>query len=220
MRTWLLATGLFLALTNGAGSRKRASGRTRRRACRRRPGRALPLEDRQFITRALNLSEAEIEAGRLAMQKASDPAIKEFSQRLATEHEKLRATLRQLAETNGITVDPQTSRPAWQGELQRIEGLSGLDFDREYMRWQLQTHLATVGLYQVQASNTPQMELARFAITRLAEIQRLFDQAKQLGAQRGGLDRYRRGSRRNTRRHRRRRGLHGDRVQSALGVTA
>ena len=91
------------------------------------------------------------------MQKAGDPAIKEFSQRLATEHEKLRATLRQLAETNGITVDPQTSRPAWQGEP-KDEGLSGLDFDREYMRWQLRTHLATVGLYQVQASNTPQME--------------------------------------------------------------
>jgi hypothetical protein len=29
------------------------------------------------------------------------------------------------------------------------------------------------------------MELASFAITRLAEIQRLFDQAKQIGARHG-----------------------------------
>jgi predicted outer membrane protein len=93
--------------------------------------------------------------------------------------------LRQLAEKNGITVDPSASQSKWQADLQRIEGLGGAEFDRDYMRWQLQTHLATVNLYQVQASNTPQMELASFAITRLAEIQRLFDQAKKLAARHG-----------------------------------
>jgi putative membrane protein len=185
MRNWLPTTGLILLLTSGDAF---AQVNVRPDPTPRLPpqaGQGLPLEDRQFISRALDLSEAEIEAGRLAMQKASDTAIKEFSQRLATEHEKLRQTLRQLAEQNGITVDPQASRPGWKDELQRVEGLSDLEFDREYMRWQLQTHLATVKLYQVQASNTPQMELASFAITRLAQIQRLFDQAKQLGARHG-----------------------------------
>ena len=185
MRTWLLATGLILVLTNGAalaqtGIRPDPTPRLPPQA-----GQGLPVEDRQFITRALSLSEAEIEAARLAIQKASDAPIKEFSQRLATEHEKLREALRQIAEKNGITVDPSASQSKWQADLKRVEGLSGAEFDREYMRWQLHTHLATVNLYQVQASNSPQMELASFAITRLAEIQRHFDQAKQLGARHG-----------------------------------
>jgi predicted outer membrane protein len=185
MRKWLPVTGLILLLSNDAAFAQTSIRPDPTPRLPPQSGQGLPLEDRQFISRALNLSEAEIEAGRLAMQKASDPGIKEFSQRLATEHEKVRETLRQIAEKNGISVDPQASRPAWQGELQKIEGRSGADFDREYMTWQLHTHLATVNLYQVQASNTPQIELASFAITRLAEIQRLFDEAKRLGAKHG-----------------------------------
>jgi putative membrane protein len=184
MRTWLAATGFILLLANGAAFAQTSIRPDTTPRLPPQAGQGLPLEDRHFLSRALNLSEAEIEAGRLAMQKASDPAIKDFSQRLATEHEKLRDTLRQFAEKSGITVDPQALRSA-QGELQKIEALSGPEFDREYLRWQLQAHLETVRLYQVQASNTPQMELASFAITRLTEIQRLFDQAKQLGALHG-----------------------------------
>ena len=146
MRTWLLATGLILVLTNGAalaqtGIRPDPTPRLPPQA-----GQGLPVEDRQFITRALSLSEAEIEAARLAIQKASDAPIKEFSQRLATEHEKLREALRQIAEKNGITVDPSASQSKWQADLKRVEGLSGAEFDREYMRWQLQTHLTAVKL--------------------------------------------------------------------------
>jgi putative membrane protein len=185
MRIWLAATGLVLLLANGTAFAQTSIRPDPTPRLPPQAGQGLPLEDRQFLSRALNLSEAEIEAGRLAMQKASDPAIKDFSQRLATEHEKLRDAQRQFAQQNGITMDPHASRSWWEGELQRLERLSGPEFDREYLQWQLQTHLAMVKLYQVQASNTPQMELASFAITRLAEIQRLFDQAKQLGARHG-----------------------------------
>ena len=44
-------------------------------------GQGIPVEDRQFISRAANLSEAEMEAGRLAFEKGNSPAIKEFGQR-------------------------------------------------------------------------------------------------------------------------------------------
>jgi predicted outer membrane protein len=185
MRNWLPATIAILMLTNTGAF---AQANLRPDPTPRLPpqaGQGLPVEDRQFISRALNLSEAVIEAGRLGAEKASNTGIKDFAQRLVTEHEKLKGEVQQFAQKNGITVDPHASRSWWQGELQRIQGLTGAEFDREYMRWQLQTHLALVNLYQVQASNTPQMELAKFAITTLTEIQKMFDQAKQLGAQHG-----------------------------------
>ena len=148
-------------------------------------GQGLPLEDRQFISRAFNLSEAEIEAGRLAADKTDSTAIKEFGQRLVTEYGKLRQAAQQLAQTNGITVEPHASRSWWQSELQRIGSLKGQEFDREYMSWQLRTHLALVNLYQTEASHSPELDLSKFAITTLVEIQRLFDQAKRLGAEYG-----------------------------------
>jgi predicted outer membrane protein len=185
MRMWVPATILLLTLMNGEAV---AQANIRPDATPRlppQPGQGLALEDRMFISRAFNLSEAEIEAGRLAVEKASGPGVKEFGQRLVTEHEKLRGAVQQLAEKNGITVDPHASRSWWEGALQRLAGLSGQEFDRAYMRWQLETHLATVNLYQTQASHTPQLELSRFAITTLVDIQRLFEQAKELGARHG-----------------------------------
>ena len=65
-------------------------------------------------------------------------------------------------------------------------GLNGADFDRAYLTWQLPVHLALVNLYQVQASNTTQTDLCRFAIVSLNEIQRLFAQARELGSHHGG----------------------------------
>lgn len=50
---------------------------------------------------------------------------------------------------------------------------------------QLQMHFALVKLYQTEASQSPETDMAKFAITNLAQIQRVFDQAKRLGAERG-----------------------------------
>ena len=149
------------------------------------PGQGLPLADQQFLRRAANLSEAEIEAGRLGAEKASSPGLKEISQQLATDHQKLRQSAQELAQKNRVTLQEHPSRPDWQRDLQRMRDLSGQEFDREYLRWQLQAHLALVDLYQTEASQTPETDLARFAIVALTTIQRRFDRAKQLGAEQG-----------------------------------
>lgn len=185
MRKWLPVSAMALMLTSAGALAQTNIRPDPTPRLPPQPGQGLALEDQQFITRALNLAEAEIEAGRLAAEKASAAPLKEFGQRVAAEHEKLRRSVEELAKKNGVAVQEHPSRRWWQGELQRIRGLSGPDFDREYLSWQLQTHLALVDLYQTQASHSAQTDLSRFAIISLNEIQRHFDQAKQLGAQHG-----------------------------------
>jgi predicted outer membrane protein len=148
-------------------------------------GQGIPVEDRQFISRAANLSEAEMEAGRLAFEKGNSPAIKEFGQRLVSEYEKLNQAVQELAKSNAVQVEPHPSKAQWQQELQRLGTLQAQGFDREFMKWQLQVHLALVKLYQTEASQSPETDLAKFAITSLTRIQRIFDQAKKLGSDLG-----------------------------------
>jgi putative membrane protein len=148
-------------------------------------GQGLPVEDRQFIIRAIKLSEAQVEAGRLAAEKASTPAIKAFGQRLTTEYEKQRQAVAQLAQSKAVAVEEHPSKPQWQQELQQLGVLTGQEFDRAFLKWQLQMHLALVKLYQTEASQSPETDMAKFAITNLAKIQRVFDQAKRLGAEQG-----------------------------------
>lgn len=149
------------------------------------PGQGLPVEDLAFFSRASNLSAAQIELGRLAAQKGTDPAIKELGQSLVAEHEKMRQSLTDLAARSKAEVKPHESEPWWRGQIERLKGLSGQEFDREFVNLELQAGLALVNLYQRQASNTPQAELARYAIIALVPIQRAFERARQLGGQFG-----------------------------------
>jgi predicted outer membrane protein len=148
-------------------------------------GQGLPFEDQQFLVRAANLSEAEAEAARLAIDKVSAGPVKEFAGHVAADHQKLREAAVSLAQKHQVKVEPHASRATWQADLARLRGQNGEAFERDFLQWQLQIHLSLVDLYQTEASNTPATELAQFAIVTLKEIQARFDEAKQLAAQRG-----------------------------------
>jgi predicted outer membrane protein len=185
MRKTLPAAAAILVLTGGAAL---GQANIRPDPTPRLPpqaGQGLPLEDRQLLERAVNLSEAEVEAGKLAAERSANPALKEFGQLMTAEHGKLRQSADEIARRNGIAVQPHASRDWWTGELRRIGGLAGPEFDREYLRWQLQAHLAMADLYQTQASHSALTDLSKFAITTLNLVQRHFDQAKRLGGQLG-----------------------------------
>ena len=78
------------------------------------PGQGLPLEDQRFLERAANLSEAEIEAGRLGAEKTSSPGLKEISQQLTADHQKLLQSVQELARKNRVALKAHASRPDWQ----------------------------------------------------------------------------------------------------------
>jgi len=104
MRKLVIATLAMLALATATAL---SQGLTRPDPTPRLPpqaGQGLPVEETQFIIRAVNLSEAQIEAGRLASEKSSTPAIKAFGQRLVTEYEKQQQTVARLAQSKGVAV--------------------------------------------------------------------------------------------------------------------
>ena len=183
MREWLLAPILAALLASPALAQTNIRPDTRPRVPPQ-AGQGLPAEDREFLDRATNLSDAEVAAGKLA-ERSSTPGVKEFGRVVAAEHGKLRQAVERLAQQHGAAVQSHPSREWWMAELQRISGLSGEEFDRNYLDWQLRTHLALVNLYQQQASNAAGTDLSKFAITTMNRIQRDFGQAKGLGAEHG-----------------------------------
>ena len=145
-------------------------------------GQGLPAEDQAFIVRAINLSEAEIEVTRLAVEKVPDGPLESLSEQLAADHQTLREAVTQLAQKHKVTIAPHPARADWQQDLQRFRTLGGEAFARDFLAWQLGIHLSLADLYQTQASNTAATELARFAIITLKQVQDRFEQVKQLAA--------------------------------------
>ncbi|GJD57703.1 DUF4142 domain-containing protein [Methylobacterium dankookense] len=182
MRKWLPAPILVALLVSPAVAQTNIRPDTNPRVPPQ-AGQGLPAEDREFLNRAANLSDAEVEAGQPA-DRSSTPAVREFGRAIAAEHAKLRAAVGRLAQQHGVAVS-HPSREWWTAELQRIAGLSGEEFDRNYLDWQLKAHLALVNLYQQQASNAAGTDLSKFAITTMNQLQRAFGEAKRLGAAHG-----------------------------------
>jgi predicted outer membrane protein len=148
-------------------------------------GQSLPAADEQFLQHAMNMTQAEIEGAKLGAEKAADPALKAFSSELVAKHEALSRRLQEEASRfRTPEVDPNAGH-AWDDEIQRLKSLEGETFDREYISWQMRVHQGLVSLYQKQASDSPQTDLAKFAITTMNEIQGQFTVIKEAGAKVG-----------------------------------
>lgn len=105
--------------------------------------RTLSQQDKTFIQAAGAGNLAEAEMGRLAEQKATRPAIKEFGRWMATDHgfanKWLAAILREEHENF------QPTLTAEQSEMKRkLEGLSGAQFDQYYVQHMVGDHEKTV----------------------------------------------------------------------------
>ncbi|MDQ3058296.1 MAG: DUF4142 domain-containing protein [Pseudomonadota bacterium] len=89
--------------------------------------------DRTFMVKAAGSGMYEVEASRLAEQKATDQSIKELASMLVKHHTDANNELMQLASTKGVSLPAKLPRDK-QGELDKMSKLSGSAFDREYMR--------------------------------------------------------------------------------------
>src|SRR6478672_10808208 len=74
------------------------------------PRGALSDADHKFVMEALEGGQMEVELGKLAEQKASSDAVKQFGQRMATDHARAGQELAQLAAGKGVEVPTQPAR--------------------------------------------------------------------------------------------------------------
>jgi putative membrane protein len=104
------------------------------------PG-GLPAMDKMFVKKALEGSMAEVKLGQLAVQKSSDPQVKQFGQRMVDDHSKMIEQMKPLAEQLGVKVPTEPSKKD-QATLTKMEALSGADFDNAYIKDMVKDHKA------------------------------------------------------------------------------
>jgi putative membrane protein len=89
-------------------------------------------QDKQFLTTASQGNFDEIQLGKLAAEKGTNPAVKSFGQRMVTDHTKLTEKMKPFATSWGINPPTALSSDA-QKEYDKLQGMSGNDFDKEYI---------------------------------------------------------------------------------------
>jgi putative membrane protein len=85
---------------------------------------------------------AEVELGRLALQKGTSPQVKQFAQRMVTNQE-----LMELAKTQNLDLPTQVDAKH-KADMDRLRGVNGTAFDTAYMQHMVQDHQKDVAEFQ------------------------------------------------------------------------
>jgi putative membrane protein len=138
----------------------------------------LSKSDRKFIMTAASAGLAEVQAAQLAEQKSQDAAVKEFAQKMITDHTANNQQLASLAAQKGITV-PTTPAAKDQKQLDALAKLDGAKFDHTYLKDQVRDHETVLKLMKKEAADGKDADLKSFAETSTPVIQQHLDMAKQ-----------------------------------------
>jgi putative membrane protein len=131
---------------------------------------ALSAADHKFVNEAAAGGMAEVELGRLAFQKAQNPAVKEFGEKMIADHSKANDELKSIAQRKGVTLPPGPNDEQ-RKEMDRLSKLSGAAFDREYMKLMVADHDQDVKAFEDEARNGADPDIKAFASKTLSVVQ-------------------------------------------------
>src|SRR5580704_17514036 len=97
------------------------------------------MQDKMFLRKAAEGGIAEVKLGQLAAQKASSDDVKAFGQKMVDDHTKLNLEIAQVADSMGVML-PKSMNKEHQAEYDKLNALSGNDFDIEYLTFMVKDH--------------------------------------------------------------------------------
>jgi putative membrane protein len=131
----------------------------------------------EFVKHAAQGGMAEVSLGKLAADKASDPDVKQFAQRMVDDHSKANAELTGLASSKGILL-PANTDPKNQALMDRLAKLSGSEFDRAYMHAMLTDHDHDVSEFRAYAQRGTDPDVKAWAAKTLPTLEEHDQMAK------------------------------------------
>jgi putative membrane protein len=140
--------------------------------------------DSALIREATAGNLQEIRLGNLAKTKATNPAVKQFGQRMVTDHTTMQSQWGALVARNGLLPNAGLDQ-AQEQEASQLAKLSGAEFDRAYMTSMIQDHQHTVEAFQSLGPSAHSAEVRQLAASSLGTIQQHLSLAQQVGSEVG-----------------------------------
>ncbi len=126
--------------------------------------------DHTFVKKAAEGGLAEVELGNLAKDKASSADVKQFGDRMATDHGKADDQLKDWAKKENVTLPTQLSAKD-KATRDRLSKLSGDAFDKAYMQEMVKDHRKDVAEFQKESKAAHDPDLKAWAGQTLPTLQ-------------------------------------------------
>lgn len=141
--------------------------------------RLLNQQDQGFIRDAGIGGMAEVTLGKLAEQRAKADPVKDFARRMVQDHSKANDQLAALAKQHNIGMPKELDEEHRQVH-DRLEKLSGAEFDRAYIESQVQDHQKTAQLFEWEINSGQNAQLKSFASETLPTILHHLEMARDI----------------------------------------
>jgi putative membrane protein len=113
--------------------------------------------DKQFVRAAAENGIADVKLGTLATQKGG-PEVKVMAQKLVDDHTAMNKDMATVGDEMGVMLPKKMSKDD-QAEYEKLNGLSGKDFDTEYLTYIVKAHWQNLHAFYMESSAAADQEL-------------------------------------------------------------
>lgn len=131
-----------------------------------------------FVEEASAAGVAEIEAGKLALQKSTSSDVKSFAQKVIDDHAAANKELAAIAQKKNLKVSTEAELLS-KAKALVLKQRDGESFDEAYAKNQVKAHENAIELFK-KASVSNDAELASFAVATLPKLEHHLHEAKTL----------------------------------------
>lgn len=138
--------------------------------------------DRALMNDIAQANLAEIDTGKLALEKSQNEQVRKFAQLMIDDHTKAQATLQSIAKSKGITLPTETDM-AHKTLTTALRLLSGTTFDKQYIaRVGVGDHERAEELLEKTIKETSDQELKAYAEKTIKTVQHHLSVARSMDA--------------------------------------
>ena len=136
-----------------------------------------------FVRAAAASDLYEMEASRLAEQRSQNTEVKRFAQHMLRDHGKTTGELKgMLPQLQGVSAQQMATSLDRQHQalLEQLQGVQGAEFDRAFVRQQVQSHQAAVDLFRAYAQSGDDARLKQWATQTLPSLEEHLLEAQRM----------------------------------------
>jgi putative membrane protein len=141
--------------------------------------------DGTFVKKAAQGGMAEVKLGQLAQSNGSNDAVKQFGQRMVTDHSQANDQLKDAASKEHLTVPTDVSAKD-QATYDSLSKLSGSAFDKAYARDMVKDHETDIADFNKEATGGQKDAIKNFASETLPTLKDHLKQAREMRQAVGG----------------------------------
>jgi putative membrane protein len=122
--------------------------------------------DKDFMLEAAKGGMMEVEAGRMAQEKATNKKVKELADMIVRDHTQANQELKSLATSKNVML-PDSLDTDMKEHLESMRKMKGKDFDKHYISMMKDDHKDDIDKFEKAANNVSDADVKAFAAKTL-----------------------------------------------------